>query len=56
MACFFSLLTIYALVRRSKLVFVVAALLPLVRTDLLVLSMLLVFHALIFGQKDERLH
>lgn len=51
LACFFSLLTIYMLIRRSMLVFVLAALLPLVRTDLLLLSLLVLGHAVIFGQR-----
>ncbi|GLQ49971.1 hypothetical protein GCM10010872_14200 [Dyella flava] len=51
LACFCCLLTIHALVRESMLVFVVAALLPLVRTDLLLLSMLVCAHAFIFGKR-----
>ena len=41
MACFFSLLGIYSLIRKGKLVFFVAAILPLIRTDFILLSGLL---------------
>jgi hypothetical protein len=41
MACFFSLLAIYSLIRNGKLVFLVAAILPLIRTDFILLSGLL---------------
>lgn len=51
MACFCSLLTIYALIRDSMLVFFLAALLPLVRTDLLLLSLLVLGHSAVFGQR-----
>ncbi|RDS82629.1 hypothetical protein [Dyella psychrodurans] len=55
MACFFSLLTIYALIRRSMWVLVIAALLPLVRTDLLLLSLLVLGHTYVFGQRKYAL-
>jgi len=51
MACFFALLTIYALIRGSTLVFFLAAVLPLVRTDFLLLSLLVLGHSFIFGQR-----
>jgi len=51
MACFFALLTIHALIRESTLVFFLAALLPLVRTDLLLLSLLVLGHSVVFGQR-----
>ncbi len=41
MACFFSLMAIYSLIRKRKLVFVLAAILPLIRTDFILLSGLL---------------
>jgi hypothetical protein len=41
MACFFSLLGIYSLIRKGKLVFFIAAILPLIRTDFILLSWLL---------------
>ena len=41
MACFFSLSGIYTLIRKGKLVFFVAAILPLIRTDFILLSGLL---------------
>ena len=41
MACFFSLLGIYSLLGKGKLVFFVAAILPLIRTDFILLSGLL---------------
>lgn len=53
MACFFSLLTMYALIRKSRLVFVVAGLLPLVRTDFLLLSLLVLGHTFIVGQRKR---
>ncbi|RDS82891.1 hypothetical protein DWU98_07065 [Dyella monticola] len=55
LACFFSLLTVYALIRGSMLVFVLAALLPSIRTDLLLLSLLVLGHAFIFGHKKYAL-
>lgn len=51
MACFCSLLTIHALIEDSMLVFFLAALLPLVRTDLLLLSLLVLGHSAVFGQR-----
>lgn len=51
MACFFALLTIYALIKGSTLVFFLAAVLPLVRTDFLLLSLLVLGHSFIFGQR-----
>jgi hypothetical protein len=44
MACFFSLLGIYSLLTERKLVFLVAAALPLVRTDFILLSGLLTIY------------
>jgi hypothetical protein len=41
MACFFSLLGIYSLIRRGNLLFFIAATLPLIRTDFVLLSALL---------------
>jgi hypothetical protein len=41
MACFFSLLGIYSLIRKGKLEFFVAAILPVIRTDFILLSGLL---------------
>lgn len=55
MACFFSLLTIYTLIRQSLWVVVLAALLPLVRTDLLLLSLLVLGHTFVFGQRKYAL-
>lgn len=55
MACFFSLLTIYLLIRGSAFAFVIAALLPLVRTDFLLLSLLVSGHAFITGQRKYAL-
>lgn len=43
MACFFSLLAISLLLRRSIFYLLIAAILPLVRTDYVILSILLVF-------------
>ncbi|WP_233843586.1 hypothetical protein [Dyella sp. 2HG41-7] len=51
MACFFSMLTIYMLIRRNMWAFLLAALLPLIRTDLLLLSLLVLGHAFLFGQR-----
>ncbi|WP_284320189.1 hypothetical protein [Dyella acidisoli] len=51
MACFFSLLMIYALIRRSTLVFIAAAIMPLIRPDFLLLSSLVAGHTFIFGQR-----
>jgi hypothetical protein len=44
MACFFSLLGIYSLLTKRRLVFLVAAILPLVRTDFILLSGLLMIY------------
>lgn len=55
MACCFSLLTIYLLIKESVFVFAVAALLPLVRTDFLLLSLLVCGHAFICGQRKYAL-
>jgi hypothetical protein len=51
MACFFALLTSYALLRRSMLVFVLAALLPLVRTDFLLFSLLVLGQTFAGGRR-----
>jgi hypothetical protein len=45
MACFFSLLGIYSLMTGGRLVFLIAAILPLIRTDFIVLSGLLMSYA-----------
>ncbi|HTV84669.1 MAG TPA: hypothetical protein VME63_04655 [Dyella sp.] len=55
MACFFALLSVYALIRQSVLVFVVAAILPLVRTEFLLLSLLIFAHAFIYGKRKYAL-
>ncbi|HUA80239.1 MAG TPA: hypothetical protein VL997_07705, partial [Dyella sp.] len=55
MACFFSLATIYALIRQSGFVFVLAISLPLIRTDLLLLSWLVLGHAFVFGRRKQAL-
>ena len=39
-ACFFALLLVYAFIKRSKASYVISALLPLIRTDLVILSIL----------------
>jgi hypothetical protein len=44
MACFFSLLGIYSLLTKRRLVFFVAAALPLIRTDFILLSGLLMIY------------
>jgi hypothetical protein len=49
-ATLFSLLTLNLLIRRSLLAFVVAMLLPLVRTEFLLLSLLVFVHGFVFGQ------
>lgn len=51
MACFFSLLGIYSLMTKGRLVFFVAAILPLVRTDFILLSGLLMIHTYFQGSK-----
>ncbi|MFC4526900.1 hypothetical protein ISN76_09380 [Dyella halodurans] len=53
MACFFSLWTLHALIRNSSLVFILAALLPLVRTDALLLSLLVLAHTFVNGSKAK---
>ncbi|GGA31266.1 hypothetical protein GCM10010981_20420 [Dyella nitratireducens] len=51
MACFFSLLTMYGLARKTALVFVVASLLPLIRTDFLLLSLLVLGYTFVTGKR-----
>ena len=51
MACFFSLWTVYALIKKSPMVFILAALLPLVRTDALILSLLVLAYTFVSGRK-----
>ncbi len=50
LATFFSLLTLYCLIRRSRLAYVVAMLLPLIRTEFLLLSMLVFVHGYFFDR------
>lgn len=51
MACFFSLLAAYAFLKRSILFFLVVALLPLVRTDFVLLSCLMLAASYFRGEK-----
>ncbi len=51
MACFFSLLGIYSLMTKGRLVFFAAAILPLVRTDFILLSGLLMIYTYLHGSK-----
>lgn len=51
MACFFSLLAIYLVIKESALALAVAALLPLVRTDFLLLSLLISGHVFFVGRR-----
>jgi hypothetical protein len=51
MACFFALLAICCLIRKSAFVFVVAALLPFVRTDFLILSVLILGYTYISDKR-----
>ncbi len=51
MACFFSLWTVYALIKKGSMVFILAALLPLVRTDALILSLLVLAYTFVNGRK-----
>jgi hypothetical protein len=53
MACFFALLSVYALLRGGSLVFFIAACLPLVRTEFLLLSLLIFAHAFIYGRRKQ---
>jgi hypothetical protein len=55
MACFFALLSVYALIRESRFVFIIAACLPLVRTEFLLLSLLIFAHAFIYGRRKQAL-
>jgi hypothetical protein len=55
MACCVALLSVYALMRESALVFVVAAMLPLVRTEFLLLALLIFAHAFVFGRRRPAL-
>ncbi len=50
-ACFFSLLALYFLVRRSKWLYLCIALLPLVRTDFIICSGLLAIYTLFAGNR-----
>lgn len=51
MACFFSLLGIYGLMMKERIVFLVAAILPLIRTDFILLSGLLMGCSYLQGEK-----
>jgi hypothetical protein len=51
MACFFALWATYCLVRENAFVFVVAAVLPFVRTDFILLSGLILAYTFISGKK-----
>lgn len=51
LACFFSLAAIILSLNRKKMVFLVSALLPLMRTDLLILSILLMLHWFLNSEK-----
>jgi hypothetical protein len=51
MACFFSLAGVYSLMGKGKAVFPVAAILPLIRTDFILLSALLMGHAYLRGSR-----
>jgi hypothetical protein len=51
MACFFSLLGIYGLMTKGRIVFLVAAILPLIRTDFILLSGLLMVCCYVQGEK-----
>lgn len=51
MACFFSLLTLYALLRRHALVHVLVMVLPLVRTEFVLLSLLVSGYTFLAGQR-----
>jgi hypothetical protein len=51
MSCFFSLLAIYSLIRKGRLAFFVAAFLPLIRTDFILLSGLLMIFTYHRGER-----
>jgi hypothetical protein len=51
MACFFSLVGIYGLMTKGRIVFLVAAILPLIRTDFILLSGLLMGCSYLQGEK-----
>jgi hypothetical protein len=51
MACFFSLLGIYGLMTKGRIVFLVATILPLIRTDFILLSGLLMGCSYLQGEK-----
>ncbi|MBA2658811.1 MAG: hypothetical protein H0U72_04480 [Nitrosospira sp.] len=51
MACFFSLLGIYSLMKKERLIFLVAAILPLIRTDFILLSGLLMIYTYLHGRR-----
>jgi hypothetical protein len=55
MACFFSLLGIYGLMTKGRLVFLIAAILPLIRTDFILLSGLLMGCSYLQGEKFSSL-
>jgi hypothetical protein len=55
MACFFALLSMYALIRESRFVLIIAACLSLVRTEFLLLSLLIFAHAFIYGRRKQAL-
>ena len=51
LACFFSLAAIFLSLNRKKMVFLISAILPLMRTDLLILSILLMLHWFLKSEK-----
>ncbi|MEO6825265.1 MAG: hypothetical protein ABI167_11205 [Nitrosospira sp.] len=51
MACFFSLVGIHSLMAKGRVVFLVAAILPLIRTDFILLSGLLMGYAYVQGKR-----
>lgn len=53
LACFFSLLSIYLLIINSRIIFLIAMFLPLVRTDLIILSVLLTGYLLFLDQGSD---
>lgn len=51
MACFFSLVGIHSLMAKGRIVFLIAAILPLIRTDFILLSGLLMGYAYLQGKR-----
>ena len=51
MACFFSLTALSMIVRKNNIYLIIAAILPLVRTDFLILSLLLGIYGYLSGKK-----